>query len=261
MYQPGIQILAQCQAGTGEKGVVTYFGTITNCGNVPLTNVAVTGVTNGVPYTIPCTSVLGVGQVASFSGGWIPSQPCLPSTNILTVVGTDQGASPQSVANTTTIVCQNILMPGIAVTLSCPPAQALSGGPITYSGTVNNSGNVTLTNVVVTDSQPVPSTVLTLASLAPGSTSPFTASFTAPLDACSVSSTATATGSDYCSGIGVTNNATATCSLRTLVLHWTNAVLQSAHVITGTFTNVPGATSPYTNPITGDQQYFRLISN
>ncbi len=31
--------------------------------------------------------------------------------------------------------------------------------------------------------------------------------------------------------------------------------------ITGTFTNVTGTTSPYTNPISGAQQFFRVISN
>ncbi|SRR6266566_1610940 len=45
-----------------------------------------------------------------------------------------------------------------------------------------------------------------------------------------------------------------------LVLTWTNAgvSLQSAPAVTGTFTNVPGATSPYTNSMTSAQQYFRL---
>ena len=44
------------------------------------------------------------------------------------------------------------------------------------------------------------------------------------------------------------------------VLSWTNAGfnLQSAPTITSTFTNIPGATSPYTNPISEPQQYFRL---
>jgi uncharacterized repeat protein (TIGR03803 family) len=50
-----------------------------------------------------------------------------------------------------------------------------------------------------------------------------------------------------------------------VILTWpTNAAgftMQSATAITGTFTNIPGATSPYTNPITGSQQYFRLIAN
>jgi hypothetical protein len=48
-----------------------------------------------------------------------------------------------------------------------------------------------------------------------------------------------------------------------LILTWTDAALslQCAPTITGTFTNMPGATSPCTNPITGDQQFFRLIPN
>ena len=29
--------------------------------------------------------------------------------------------------------------------------------------------------------------------------------------------------------------------------------------ITGTFTNIPGATSPYTNVISSGQRFFRLI--
>ncbi len=45
-----------------------------------------------------------------------------------------------------------------------------------------------------------------------------------------------------------------------VVLTWTNAGfgLQSAPMVTGTYTNIIGATSPYTNPITGSQRYFRL---
>jgi hypothetical protein len=37
--------------------------------------------------------------------------------------------------------------------------------------------------------------------------------------------------------------------------------LQSALDITGTFTNIPGATSPYTNSMSAKRQFFRLISN
>jgi hypothetical protein len=48
-----------------------------------------------------------------------------------------------------------------------------------------------------------------------------------------------------------------------LVLSWSNATfhLQSAPAVTGTFTNVPSATSPYTNPAAGRQRYFRLKLN
>jgi uncharacterized repeat protein (TIGR03803 family) len=48
-----------------------------------------------------------------------------------------------------------------------------------------------------------------------------------------------------------------------VVLSWTNPafVLQSAPAVTGTFTNIPGATSPFTNFITDPQKFFRLQSN
>lgn len=50
-----------------------------------------------------------------------------------------------------------------------------------------------------------------------------------------------------------------------VVLTWpinaTGFALQSAPSIAGTFTNIAGATTPYTNTITGSQRYFRLISN
>ncbi len=50
-----------------------------------------------------------------------------------------------------------------------------------------------------------------------------------------------------------------------VVLSWDDPAsvfsLQSAPAVTGKFTNIPGATSPYTNSITGTQQHFRLMAN
>lgn len=45
-----------------------------------------------------------------------------------------------------------------------------------------------------------------------------------------------------------------------LVLSWTSPsfALQAAPFVTGTYTNISGATSPYTNSMTGSQKYFRL---
>jgi hypothetical protein len=47
------------------------------------------------------------------------------------------------------------------------------------------------------------------------------------------------------------------------VLGWSDPAfsLQTAPTVNGAFTNIPGATSPYTNPITGGQQFFRLNPN
>jgi hypothetical protein len=45
-----------------------------------------------------------------------------------------------------------------------------------------------------------------------------------------------------------------------IVLSWSNPAfaLQAAPEVTGVYTNVPGATSPFTNSISGSQLYFRL---
>jgi uncharacterized repeat protein (TIGR03803 family) len=48
-----------------------------------------------------------------------------------------------------------------------------------------------------------------------------------------------------------------------IVLRWTNATfaLQAAPLVAGIYTNVPGATSPYTNALSGQGQFFRLIAH
>ncbi len=47
-----------------------------------------------------------------------------------------------------------------------------------------------------------------------------------------------------------------------IVLTWTNATfnLQAAPTVTGTFTNIAGATSPYTNSLVGNPTFFRLVN-
>jgi len=48
-----------------------------------------------------------------------------------------------------------------------------------------------------------------------------------------------------------------------IVLSWIDnfRTLQAAPAVNGNFTNVPGATSPFTNAITSEGQFFRLIAN
>ena len=45
-----------------------------------------------------------------------------------------------------------------------------------------------------------------------------------------------------------------------VVLSWTNSLLklQAAPLVTGVYTNIPGATSPYTNAITSAPKFFLL---
>ena len=48
-----------------------------------------------------------------------------------------------------------------------------------------------------------------------------------------------------------------------VVLTWANNgfSLQAAPNLTGGFTTIPGATSPYTEAVSGPQRFFRLIGN
>jgi len=63
---------------------------------------------------------------------------------------------------------------------------------------------------------------------------------------------------EFCDG---SSRANAQLVGNSVVPSWANPAfgLQSAPAITGTFTNVPGATSPYTNTFSGGQRFFRLV--
>ena len=170
---------------------------------------------NGGQFPVTFITNLLAGQVATFSGSWIPLNPCSPSTATLVASGVDQYTThPRTVTSSTNTTCGNVLTPGIAVTKTCPVVPVAPGQLLTFSGTVTNTGNVTLNNIVVLNSQPVPNTpVFAAASLAPGTGTNFTASYLAPTN-CAVADTLTATAASVC-GTGVTNTATATCAIAT----------------------------------------------
>jgi len=167
---PCVRITAQCVGSAGENGAITFTGMVTNCGNNTLVGVTVTNFNDNGFFTVLFPTNLAIGQAASFSGSWVPANPCAPSTATLTVLATDQfTATPRTVTSFTTITCQNTLTPGIKVTKACPAQPVAPGQLLTFSGSVSNTGNVTLTNILVVNNQPAANTtVFTLASLAPG---------------------------------------------------------------------------------------------
>ena len=239
---PCIAISALCFGGTGENGAITFTGSITNCGNNTLVGVTVTNAVNGGFSHVTFITNLAIGQVASFTGSWIPSDPCNPSTGVLTARGVDQfTAAPRTVTASTTVVCQNTLTPGIRVTKTCPVGAVAPGQLLTFTGTVANTGNIRLDNIVIVNSQPVAGTpVFTRASLAPGEVVTFSGSYAAPTN-CSVSDTLTATGASACGGT-VTHSASATCDLLT-----TPALVVAALCPTGPI--LPGGLLTYSGTV------------
>ena len=230
---PGLNIAVSCTNSVGENGAITFSGTVTNTGNNTLFNVTVFSSLTS-PNLVATFSSINVGQVASFSGFWVPLNPCSLSTNTFVAQGDDSFTNclpPQPISATTNAICSNILTPGIKVTKTCgdpvPP-----GFSFTFGGSVSNTGNVTLTNIVVVNNQPSNNTYITnFTSLAPFAVSNFTGSYVAPTN-CSVTDTLTARALSVC-GVAVTNSGSNTCTILTTPQITVTALCPIAPVLPG----------------------------
>jgi uncharacterized repeat protein (TIGR01451 family) len=213
--QPCIQLLVQCLPSVGENGAIVFNGTVTNCGNNTLVGVTVTNYINGGAVAVFFPTNLLRGQSVSFTGSYIPADPCQPSTATLVAVARDQfTANPRTVVSTNLTTCSAVITRGIKVTKTCPVGPTAPGQLLVFSGSVSNTGNITVTNVVVMNNQPAANTlVFTRASLAPGEAASFTGSYVAPTN-CSATDTLTATATGSC-GVPVSNSASATCPITT----------------------------------------------
>ncbi len=244
---PCVLITAQCVGSVGENGEIQFTGTVTNCGNNTLVGVTVTNFANNGSFTVLFPTNLAIGQVASFSGSWVPSNPCLPSTITLVAQAVDQfTATPRTVTSSANTTCGNVLTPGIVVTKECPAQPAAPGQFLNFTGSVSNTGNVTLTNIVVVNDQPAPNTpVFTLASLAPGAAAVFSGRYLAPTN-CSVTDTLTVRAASVC-GVAVVNTVSATCPILTTPRLAVTALCPTSSIL-------PGGVVTYTGTVrnTGD---------
>ncbi len=196
-------------------GTLTYTATIQNTGNITLLNVRVVSgrpTANTVVYTV---ASLAPGEAKTFTGSFpVPSnwEGC-SITDTLLVTGTDKCSTRTASAEVTT-TCLVAVAPSVRIGANCPPSAPAPGAAVNYTGSVTNSGDVTLTNVVVTADLPSPGTVVaTFASLAPRATANFSGSYTAPLDSCDTTVTLQVRGTDICGGTPVTHSFVRTCPL------------------------------------------------
>jgi uncharacterized repeat protein (TIGR01451 family) len=198
-------------AGTLDD-VITYTFTVKNTGDTPLTNIEVTDPMSGLTITGSPIASLGVGASSSaISGTYTITQDDIdtgkvtnsalatakdPDNNDITDIS---GTTEENDDNTVTVLAQ---MPTIAlVKTASVGGTGTLGDIITYSFTVENTGNTTLTNVVVTD--PMEGLTITgspIASLEPGDSSEvITATYTITqndIDTGSITNSALATAQD-----------------------------------------------------------------
>ncbi|MGZ5543395.1 MAG: DUF7507 domain-containing protein, partial [Limisphaerales bacterium] len=206
---PALAVSLNCPttpASTG--GTITYTGTVRNTGNIALNNVAVTD-SQASPTTVLTVANLAIGASANFTATFTAPANSCSVTSTVNVRGTDICTS-RSITNTASATCPLTTSPLLVVNLNCSTVPVGGGSPLTFTGSVKNTGNVTITNIVVTTDRTGSSPVTTIDSLAPNATANFVGTYVVPPEACSVTTTATATGAD-CNGTIASNSATTTC--------------------------------------------------
>lgn len=187
---PAISVLKSVdRASIATPGDLTYTITVENTGNVALTGVVLTdrisqGATQSPPTTGPTLGagdtdgdgVLDVGERWTYAAVYAVNQAAIDAGGTLqnTVTVSTGQTAPTSATAATTIQAQ----PALSVDKTVDRAIVTQIGPLTYTIEVQNTGNVTLRNLVLHDSL-VPTGAIspdpTGTSLAIGQTRRFTA--------------------------------------------------------------------------------------
>ena len=209
---PSIDITKTLKTGTPAKAgdPVTWTVTVKNTGNVTLTNVTVTDALAGATFVTPCGFTAPIASMAPAATVSCDVSYSVTQANVDagSVTNTANAAGKPPVgANVTDSDSNSVsVVPAAALDVtktvkSGAPVKA--GDPVTWTVTVKNTGNVTLTNVAVTDALSG-ATIVTpcgfsapIASLAPNAAVSCDVSYSvtqANVDAGSVTNSASATG-------------------------------------------------------------------
>jgi uncharacterized repeat protein (TIGR01451 family) len=183
---------------------VPYRFVVTNTGSIPLSNVTISDPLPGLSAMFPASvALLAPGASTTFIATYVITQADVDRgeiTNIATVTGYTPSGEPITDEDTVTLTGQPEPNIAIAKTSNVLPGTVLrAGNAVTYTFTVTNTGNITLENVTVEDPLPGLSAItpVSVASLAPGASTTFTATYIvtqADVDAGQIANTASTTG-------------------------------------------------------------------
>src|SRR5206468_3671846 len=144
--EPAIIVSKTCPPAPVQPGQPLVFtGTVSNAGNITLTNVLVVN-DRLVPNTsVFCPVTLAPGQATNFTGSYIiPLDSCGPYPDTLTATANDK-CFGRSVTNPARASFPTRRSSDLTVSKTCPPAPVQPGQPFVFTGTVSNAGNITLT--------------------------------------------------------------------------------------------------------------------
>ncbi|MGM9479550.1 PKD-like domain-containing protein, partial [Pedobacter sp. GSP4] len=192
--------------------VITYTVTVANTGNANQNNVVVNDPLVGGNLSNPVKTgntdnILEKGETWTYSGSYTVLQSDLnnngnPSNNSGKISNTASVKTTELPTAKTAIADVNLVVsPSVALVKTS--TLNINGNSINYLFTVKNTGNVTLSNLVVTDSKVTGAITLAATTLAPGASTTATASYTISATekaAGSVTNTATVNGKNPLNG-------------------------------------------------------------
>ncbi|MGH2549076.1 MAG: DUF7507 domain-containing protein, partial [Thermomicrobiales bacterium] len=205
---PGIKLVKGSNVPLGSTvGVgdtVSYTFEVTNTGDVPLTNVTVTDPHTGLSWVVgPNIGTIAVGDSKTAVANYVVTQADVDAGSIVNNASATgqcgQGCTPPTDEDDEEVPTDPAA-PALDIEKTSDPTGGVElGDAIAYTFTVTNTGNVTLSNVSVSDPLPGLSAITpaSIATLAPGASTTFTATYTVVASDVArgfVHNTATATG-------------------------------------------------------------------
>jgi uncharacterized repeat protein (TIGR01451 family) len=149
-YSASMEITKTASATTANVGdTVTYSYTVRNTGEVTINDLALTDDKLGA-ITINANT-LAAGQTATGTSSHIVVEGDLPGPLTNTVTGTATDSQGQPVTNTTTATVTLTYTASMSVTKVPSSTTAGVGEQVTYTYTVENTGNVTLSGLTLSD--------------------------------------------------------------------------------------------------------------
>ncbi|MEF2147215.1 DUF7507 domain-containing protein [Aquilutibacter rugosus] len=186
--------------GATAGSTIPYAFTVTNSGNVTLSGVAISDTQLDAAATCAATT-LAPGASTTCTGTHTITQTEVDAgkvDNTATASGTAPSASSPTVSAPSSTSTPLPAVPAITVAKSAgAPTGATAGSTISYTFTVTNSGNVTLSGVAISDTQLDAAATCAASTLAPGASTTCTGTHTitqTEVDAGKVDNTATASG-------------------------------------------------------------------
>jgi uncharacterized repeat protein (TIGR01451 family) len=207
---PRLVVTKNCPANpVPPGGFLAFSGTVSNAGNITLTNIMVVNdhPTNTTPVLGPIT--LLPNQSTNFSGSYrVCKECCPPYVDTISATGA-QICNGSNVTATATAYCPGISTPQLKVNVACPQTPPLLGQSLVYSGSVSNAGDIALVEVFVSDNKV--GFVTEIFALAPGETAGFLGSYVPGNCGSNVVTLVTASAFDACTGFSISNQVAAAC--------------------------------------------------